>query len=147
MVQDHAWTFFLSFHYSLRASCFFFPWQKASWRSLSALQWKAAALESYHVKNKQQMLRLNHLKTEGISTSWCKNLQKSCIFIFAVRDLQSYFQDRIYCMLMFICRFLSLLMYLLASMQSLETNQINDVMQGTTHKNKLNCSDALILYL
>lgn len=35
---------------------FHFLWQKASWRSLPALQRKAAALESYHVKNKQQVL-------------------------------------------------------------------------------------------
>lgn len=38
VVQDHAWIFFLSFHSSLHVSCFFSPWQKASWRSISALQ-------------------------------------------------------------------------------------------------------------
>lgn len=67
------WIFFLSFHSTLHVSCFISPWQKASWKSISALQWKAAALKSYHVKNKQQALRLNHLKTEGTSISWYKN--------------------------------------------------------------------------
>lgn len=75
------WIFFLSFQSSLHVSCFISPWQKASWKSISALQWKAAALESYHVKNKQQVLRLNHQKTEGASISWYENIWISFTFM------------------------------------------------------------------